>query len=216
MIADLLEANRRGFPAPPLGGRATAGSGGVHRAHRDASVTLWFDRGAVTVVDGAAVGAPSAAGPWLTMTRVCSGRCSPARAWRDGELALAGPSGARAGGRGLRAPGPSSDIARHPPTPPSGDWPGHAGGHAGPGRRRWVHPWKWLGATAVSGPLAAVRAGPVWVASCPGPRPPWSWEWSHRWLAATVGVLAVVTEWSRPGDVAGHPAWSARPWPSSG
>ena len=104
MIADLLEANRRDFRLRRWVAGRLRGPVVFTASDRDVSVTLWFDRGAVTVVDGAAVGTPSVAGPWLTMTRVCSGRCSPARAWRDGELALAGPSG--------RARGAAAAFAR--------------------------------------------------------------------------------------------------------
>jgi len=193
MIADLLEANRRDFRLRRWVAGRLRGPVVFTASDRDVSVTLWFDRGAVTVVDGAAVGTPSVAGPWLTMTRVCSGRCSPARAWRDGELALAGPSGrARAAAAAFVLSVPSSFYR-----PPSAD----------PTVRR-------LARATLAATLALVAVGGFTRGSGSGygcedrwplceqgllggllPRPEATMvvEWSHRWLAATVGVLAVVT-----------------------
>lgn len=192
MIADLLEANRRDFRLRRWVAGRLRGPVVFTASDRDVSVTLWFDRGAVTVVDGAAVGAPSVAGPWLTMTRVCSGRCSPARAWRDGELALAGSGGARAAAAAFVLSVPSSFYR-----PPSAD----------PTVRR-------LARATLAATLALVAVGGFTRGSGSGygcedrwplceqgllggllPRPEATMvvEWSHRWLAATVGVLAVVT-----------------------
>ena len=86
MIAGLLEDNLRDFPGRARVAARARGSIVLTASDRDLSITVSFGRGGVEIADGAAPGAPVMAGPWLTMSRVCSGRISPVKAIADREL----------------------------------------------------------------------------------------------------------------------------------
>jgi hypothetical protein len=88
MLAGLLEENLRDFPSRRRVAELVRGTVVLTAADRGLSVTLRFVSGAVQVGDGPTPGAPEVAGPWLTMTKLCSGQVSPVRAWRNGELRL--------------------------------------------------------------------------------------------------------------------------------
>lgn len=86
MIADLLGDNLRDYPGRARVAARTRGSVVLTAADRDLSITLTFSRSGVEVANGARPGAPAMAGPWLAMSRVCSGRVSPLRAIAEREL----------------------------------------------------------------------------------------------------------------------------------
>lgn len=86
MIAGLLEDNLRDFPGRARVASRTRGAIVLTASDRDVSITLSFGRNGVEVSDGAQPGIPAMAGPWLTMSRVCSGRITPFRAIADREL----------------------------------------------------------------------------------------------------------------------------------
>ncbi len=88
MLADLLSDNLRDFPGRARVAARTRGALVLTASDRDLSITLTFGRGGIEVTDGAAPGAPSMAGSWLAMSRVCSGRISPLRALIDRELTV--------------------------------------------------------------------------------------------------------------------------------
>ena len=88
MIAGLLEDNLRDFPGRARVAARARGAVVLTASDRDVSITLTFAPGEVVVSDGVQPGAAAMAGPWLTMSRVCSGRITPWRALRDRELAL--------------------------------------------------------------------------------------------------------------------------------
>lgn len=88
MLAGLLADNLRDFPGRARVARRTRGELVLTAADRDLSITLSFGPEAIQVTDGAVPGAPSMAGSWLAMSRVCSGRISPLRALVDRELTL--------------------------------------------------------------------------------------------------------------------------------
>ncbi len=88
MIAGLLEDNLRDFPGRARVAARTRGSVVLTASDRDVSITVTFGSGGVEIADGARPGVAAMSGPWLTMSRVCSGRITPWRAIRDRELAL--------------------------------------------------------------------------------------------------------------------------------
>lgn len=88
LLAELLQSNVADFPGRALVAARTRGSLVLTASDRDLSITLDFGPGRIEVADGAQPGAPAMAGPWLAMSRVCSGRISPLRALRDRELTL--------------------------------------------------------------------------------------------------------------------------------
>lgn len=88
MIADLLRDNLRDFPGRARVAARARGALVLTAADRGLSITIRFDHGEIEVVDGAEPAAPSMAGPWLAMSRVCSGRISPLRALVERELTL--------------------------------------------------------------------------------------------------------------------------------
>lgn len=88
MLADLLRDNLSDFPGRARVAALTRGSLVLTASDQDMSITISFDRGRIEVADGAMPGAPGMAGPWLAMSRVCSGRTSPLRALVDRELTL--------------------------------------------------------------------------------------------------------------------------------
>jgi len=88
MLSELLRDNLRDFPGRARVAARTRGALVLTAADRDLSITLAFGRGEIVVTDGALPGAPSMAGSWLAMSRVCSGRISPMRALVDRELTL--------------------------------------------------------------------------------------------------------------------------------
>lgn len=91
MLGGLLEENLRDFPSRRRVADRVRGEVVITAADRNLSVTLSFQPGLVQVRDGTVVGAPRVAGPWLTMTKLCSGQISPVHAWRAGELRLDNP-----------------------------------------------------------------------------------------------------------------------------
>ena len=88
MIAGLLEDNLRDFPGRARVAARTRGSVVLTASDRDLSITVTFGSDGVEIADGARPGVAAMSGPWLTMSRVCSGRITPWRAIRDRELAL--------------------------------------------------------------------------------------------------------------------------------
>jgi hypothetical protein len=88
MLAELLRDNLRDFPARARVAARTRGALVLTASDRDLSITVTFGRGQIDVTDGAAPGAPRLSGPWLAMSRVCSGRISPLRAMIDRELSV--------------------------------------------------------------------------------------------------------------------------------
>lgn len=88
MIAGLLEDNLRDFPGRARVAARTRGSVVLTASDRDVSITVTFGSDGVEIADGARPGVAAMSGPWLTMSRVCSGRITPWRAIRDRELAL--------------------------------------------------------------------------------------------------------------------------------
>lgn len=88
LLADLLGDNLSDFPGRARVAARTRGSLVLTAADRELSITISFGHGAIEVADGAAPGAPSMTGPWLAMSRVCSGRISPLRALIDRELTV--------------------------------------------------------------------------------------------------------------------------------
>lgn len=86
MIAGLLADNLRDFPGRARVARRTRGSLVLNAADRGMSITLSFGPSGIAVSDGAKSGAPVMAGPWLTMSRVCSGQTMPLKAMADREL----------------------------------------------------------------------------------------------------------------------------------
>lgn len=88
MLAELLRDNVRDFT-----GRARVASwarGDLVLTASDVgiSVTLSFRRGEIVVSDGATAGAAELAGPWMNMTKVCSGQRSPLVALARRELRI--------------------------------------------------------------------------------------------------------------------------------
>ncbi|HMU80222.1 MAG TPA: hypothetical protein PKC57_08185 [Microthrixaceae bacterium] len=90
MIAGLLEDNLRDFPGRARVAARTRGSVVLTASDRDVSITVTFGSDGVEIADGARPGVAAMSGPWLTMSRVCSGRNTPWRAIRERELALGG------------------------------------------------------------------------------------------------------------------------------
>lgn len=88
MIADLLADNLRDYRGRARVAALLRGSVVLTAADRDLSITLTFGRAGVSVADGAAAGAAAMAGPWLAMSRVCSGRMSPLEAVARRELTV--------------------------------------------------------------------------------------------------------------------------------
>jgi hypothetical protein len=88
MLAGLLSDNLRDFPGRARVAAQIRGALVLTASDRDLSITISFRRGDVEVADGTLPGAPTMAGPWLAMSRVCSGRISPLRALIDRELTL--------------------------------------------------------------------------------------------------------------------------------
>ncbi|HNE37397.1 MAG TPA: hypothetical protein PKZ82_12875 [Microthrixaceae bacterium] len=88
MIAGLLEDNLRDFPGRARVAARTRGSVVLTASDRDVSITVTFGSDGVEIADGARPGVAAMSGPWLTMSRVCSGRNTPWRAIRERELAL--------------------------------------------------------------------------------------------------------------------------------
>ncbi|HMV74755.1 MAG TPA: hypothetical protein PKB00_09300, partial [Microthrixaceae bacterium] len=86
MIAGLLEDNLRDFPGRARVAARTRGSVVLTASDRDVSITVTFGSDGVEIADGARPGVAAMSGPWLTMSRVCSGRITPWRAIRDREL----------------------------------------------------------------------------------------------------------------------------------
>ncbi len=96
MLGGLLEDNMRDFASRARVAARARGDVVLTAADRGVSVTLSFRRGRVEIRDGVAAGAPVVSGPWLAMTKLCSGQLSPVRAWREGELSLQNPRRAQA------------------------------------------------------------------------------------------------------------------------
>jgi len=88
MLAELLRDNLRDFRGRARVAARTRGDLVLTASDRDQSITLSFGPGAIEVSDGAREGAPGMAGPWLAMSRVCSGRISPLRALARRDLRL--------------------------------------------------------------------------------------------------------------------------------
>lgn len=86
MLAGLLEDNVRDFPMRGRVASVARGDVVLRASDRDLAVTLSFGPGEVTVADGAAPGAPVLAGPWMEMTRLCSGQASPVAAIARGDV----------------------------------------------------------------------------------------------------------------------------------
>lgn len=91
MLGGLLEDNMRDFASRARVAYRARGDVVLTAADRDVSVTLSFQPGRVEIRDGSTPGAPVVAGPWLAMTKLCSGQLSPIKAWREGELSLENP-----------------------------------------------------------------------------------------------------------------------------
>lgn len=88
MIAGLIEDNLRDFRGRARIAGRSRGSVVLTASDRDVSITVSFGRDGIVITDGAEPGAAVMAGPWLTMSRVCSGRITPWRAMRDRELTV--------------------------------------------------------------------------------------------------------------------------------
>lgn len=88
MLAGLLRDNMRDFPVRARVAARTRGDVVLTATDRNVSVTLSFRRGEVLVHDGAASGAPVLAGPWMEMTKLCSGQASPLTALARRQLSL--------------------------------------------------------------------------------------------------------------------------------
>jgi len=88
LLADLLRDNLRDFPGRARVAARTRGQLVLTASDRGLSVTLAFASGEIRVSDDALPGASTMAGPWLAMSRVCSGRISPLRALIDRELTV--------------------------------------------------------------------------------------------------------------------------------
>ena len=88
MLGGLLEENVRDFPTRRSAAALVRGSVVFIAADRGQAVTVHFQGGHIQVADGDRPGAPAVAGPWLTMTKLCSGQVSPVAALRSGELHL--------------------------------------------------------------------------------------------------------------------------------
>jgi hypothetical protein len=88
MLGGLLEENLRDFPSRARVARLLRGPVVLTASDRDVSVTVDFRSGVVELRDGVEPGAPVVAGPWLTMTRLCSGQGSPVAAFRSGDVTI--------------------------------------------------------------------------------------------------------------------------------
>jgi len=88
MIADLLEQNIDDDALRARVAGSIRGDVVLTASDQDLSVTLRFGPGRVLVMDGAEEGAPTLAGQWLEMARVCSGRISPLAAVRARTLRI--------------------------------------------------------------------------------------------------------------------------------
>lgn len=88
MLGGLLGDNLRDFPSRARVARMLRGPVVLTASDRGVSVTLEFRSGRVEVRDGSEPGAPEVAGPWLMMTKLCSGLMSPIAAVRSGEVGL--------------------------------------------------------------------------------------------------------------------------------
>ncbi len=108
MLAELLRDNVKDFPGRARAARITRGSVVMTAADRDRSVTLRFLPGRVEVTDGADERAPAIVGPWLEMTKLCSGHVSPAKAILSGDLAVRRPWGPAVAGAGYALSVPRS------------------------------------------------------------------------------------------------------------
>jgi hypothetical protein len=91
MLGGLLEQNVQDFQSRRRVATAVRGAVVFVAADREQSVTVDFGGAQIQVRDGGTAGAPTVSGPWLTMTKLCSGQVSPVRAWRSGELRLENP-----------------------------------------------------------------------------------------------------------------------------
>lgn len=80
MVADLIEANMAESLRRARAAAGTQGSVVLCADDQALAVTVSFGRERVSVVGSSLEGAAVLAGSWTDMARVCSGRCSPARA----------------------------------------------------------------------------------------------------------------------------------------
>lgn len=88
MLAALLRDNVRDFAGRARVARWARGDLVLTASDVGISVTLSFRRGEIVVSDGAVAGAAELAGPWMKMTKVCSGQRSPLVALARRELRL--------------------------------------------------------------------------------------------------------------------------------
>lgn len=88
MLGGLLEDNLRDFPSRARVARVLRGPVVMTASDRDMSVTIEFMRGQIELRDGADVGATVISGPWLAMTKLCSGQKSPVAAFREGDVRI--------------------------------------------------------------------------------------------------------------------------------
>jgi hypothetical protein len=86
MLGALLEDNLRDFPSRARVAARTRGPVAFRASDRDIAVTLSFGRGRVEIHNGAISGVPIVTGTWLAMANLCSGKLSPLRAVRSGEI----------------------------------------------------------------------------------------------------------------------------------
>lgn len=88
MLGGLLEDNLHDFPSRARVARVLRGPVVMTASDRDMSVTIEFMRGQIELRDGADVGATVISGPWLAMTKLCSGQKSPVAAFREGDVRI--------------------------------------------------------------------------------------------------------------------------------
>ncbi len=94
MVGDLIEANLDGSRARAWVARRVHGRVLLEASDRDLGVTVCFDGQRISVLARREPGIlPAMRGPWLAMTRVCSGLVSPLQALRreDVKLGLSTP-----------------------------------------------------------------------------------------------------------------------------
>lgn len=77
MLAGLMRDNVRDFPVRSRVASVARGKVVLTASDRNLSVTLSFVPGEIRVSNGCAPGAPVLAGPWMEMTKLCSGQSSP-------------------------------------------------------------------------------------------------------------------------------------------